>query len=71
MNTTAVVSPEQKPAIAMERNTPAAEQMKRLMLTFGLSFTNPENSQTVIPVINANRNVIAIGRKKLTTIMAT
>ena len=59
------------PAMARKKYTPATVDMKRLTDTPALSLTRPVNSHTVNPVTRANRNIIAVGLRKHTTIVAT
>ena len=71
MKTTDDVNPLHVPAMARKKYTPATVEMKRLTVTPALSFTSPVNSQTVNPVTKAKRNIIAVGLRKHTTIVAT
>ena len=71
MNTDDGTIPQQKPAMAMKRNTPATVQMKRFTLIPSRSFTSPVNSHIVMPVMSMNNAIIAIGFRKHVTITAT
>ena len=71
MKTVDDVNPLHVPAMARKKYTPATVEMKRLTVTPGLSFTSPVNSHTVNPVTKAKRNIIAVGLRKHTTIVAT